>query len=463
MRVEDFEKDDNVTINDFVLGTDAEQTNQTKNFAIRDIIALASEGIDLTADGTGGVILDGNNIEIGGTTAQDTTLAIGAGNTFRIEGRGAKAMQLFSISTSGILLEDGATANKNSINVDVTGIKINSHFIGTPVAGNVLSFIDATGTIGQSTPSSGSGGDIVILNSYASLPSNGDSSKIYLIQDPNEDYEAFYHFDSGIGEYTSISNGKTQNSVEILFEDYFYEIVGTTGQFRVAREGDGTAANFGELEISSGANNGVSLKGGTLFLQGGGSLISEGASITMSQTGAILRDNTNTGGLRYASDYSSNYTDRSLVDRAFVTGLSGVASEGVWTAELLDFGGGATYAFTQSATYYRIGKLVYLELLISSITTTNIPTGILAIQGMPFEVSGDGTVIVTDFRAASPSVDFDIIKGVFVRSGGTTDQFRFQIKPANSGLPQTGRNYAAITFSGSDQRIQLSATYLTND
>ena len=40
--------------------------------------------------------------------------------------------------------------------------------------------------------------------------------------------------------------------------------------------------------------------------------------LRLSNAGGIYTDNTNTGGLKYESDYSANYTDRSLVDKAYV-------------------------------------------------------------------------------------------------------------------------------------------------
>ncbi|TSE11292.1 hypothetical protein [Aquimarina algiphila] len=379
MRVEEFEKDDKVTIDDFVLGTDAEQSNQTKNFPIRDIIALAptAGGTDLTAI-DGGVKIDNQNIELGDINKEiiasinddgannasllynissPTTFGVFSlapdsfdvvnshiidGDSFSISfkpnfielnagsGAGGEKKLEANVKSLGLIAKLGT--DESTIYLTDTTIRVNSPSIGTPVINNVLSFSSLDGTLQQSNP----GTELVFLDSFGNLPATGDPTKIYVIQDPADYSNTFLHWDTIRSDYLSLLNGKTYGNVVMNYEDNAVVVTGGQGSVRILRDGDGTTTDYSRLTMNpfSPTDSSTVLEGGSMTLKGGGKLLSEGISITMRDTGAVILDNTNTGGIRYDADYSLAYTDRSLVDKEFVENLFAASSSAL---VLVDF------------------------------------------------------------------------------------------------------------------------------
>lgn len=125
---------------------------------------------------------------------------------------------------------------------------------------------------------------------------------------------------------------------------------------------------------------------------------------------------------------------------------------GTFTPTLVDLGGGATYsASTANGSYEKIGNLVFIELEMSTISTTGTPSGILQLQSLPFSPVDNcalNVIQVTGFTGATIN---NTLTGY-----STGGNIQFQEQRGGATL------MANITFNGTGAAVlRVSGTYKT--
>lgn len=159
--IEEFPFDDAISGNDFILGSDAENVNQTKNYKISKVVDFLITQLPASSGGTN-TLQNGSNINITGTglvsdpyiisvTGIDGTITnLSAGSNIDITGTGVP-LDPYAISVTGI---DGSITNLSSgTNITITGT-------GTPgdpyvINNSLTSTTDENTLIGRTSSGNG--------------------------------------------------------------------------------------------------------------------------------------------------------------------------------------------------------------------------------------------------------------------------------------------------------------------
>lgn len=121
--------------------------------------------------------------------------------------------------------------------------------------------------------------------------------------------------------------------------------------------------------------------------------------------------------------------------------ISGSATSGTWTPELVDNSGGATYTMSvASGQWVKSGNMVFINAVMSGINTSGTPTGFLLLQGLPQDPFTFGSATVARFTGGD--VDFYSIVG---EVNGVSNNINFRVQ----------------TSLGSELVNQLSAVTIT--
>lgn len=262
------------------------------------------------------------------------------------------------------------------------------------------------------------------------------------------------YFSTGGTPYTSTSQVNAQVPVGIRHKgltvnvnnvEYWYE-TGTTNGSLVTKSP--SIANAGGV---TGATNGLTKTGAKVKL--GGTLT--GATTIGLGTSSLTFTGT-TGTLKYGSDLSSQYTNRSLVDKAYVTGLT--TSSGVQTAN---------NGLTKSGTNVRLGGTLTGSTRIEignenlSINSSGT-TGTLYLQPKTLIVSSNNFNIDIDtsntnsftFNQSNVAGDFF---GIGAGSGSyihPTTASAFEMLSVSAGF--TGNYYPNLAFAGASSKFGIA-------
>lgn len=129
-----------------------------------------------------------------------------------------------------------------------------------------------------------------------------------------------------------------------------------------------------------------------------------------------------------------------------------VENSGIFTPTLIDLGGGATYsAGAATGSYEKVGNLVFVELTMSTISTSGTPSGILQLQSLPFAPVDNCALNVIQATGFTGAIITNALTGY---STGGNIQFQEQ--------RGSGTLMANITFNGTGAAVlRVSGTYKT--
>lgn len=191
----------------------------------------------------------------------------------------------------------------------------------------------------------------------------------------------------------TVSNGLTLSGADIKFGGTLTQntqILGTNYSFAVISSNGSTSLASFQVSNSTGASIRYSSD-------------SNLKSIDINSTAFTIRDDTNNGGVKYAADYSASFTDRSLVDKAYVTSTVAAinTSSGSFTPEVSTWLNSTGITSSWIGGYYiKVGNVVIIS---GRINTTPSSSGALAIEislPVPSDFTYSGNV--TGFAVSDP-------------------------------------------------------------
>lgn len=146
------------------------------------------------------------------------------------------------------------------------------------------------------------------------------------------------------------------------------------------------------------------------------------------------------------------YPDNTLTHKGWVLDKIPEVSSNTFTPTLIDLGGGATYsAGSATGSYEKVGNLVFIELTMSTISTSGTPSGILQLQNLPFSPVDNCALNVIQATGFTGATINNTLTGY---STGGNIQFQEQ--------RGSGTLMANITFNGTGAAVlRVSGTYKT--
>jgi len=323
-RIETYPFDLAPTVNDYVIGTDGDNLNVTRNYKVMTFLDylgtqynlnstdMLFEYDDVISTAVGDGYVSTNNY------ADGTILMSGVTNIYvsKLTGFGQLVEDaLNSIGDNGltILFADMGNRNNYGIFEVVSAADVDANTINlTVTATTTLGTLTAGRSMGIRIGIGGGGGNFVTIDT--------------------------------IQDITGRKTFQSATSSQVNFEN--------TSNGRTTAIGQGSTFN---VQIGAGA-------GFDLRVNGDGA-----ASFYIDTAGVVTLANlAGVGDRMVVADASGNLSTQAI---------SGAPSQGTWTPTLTDLGGGATYSATSDCHYIRIGNLVHIYVNLSSWTTTGTPTG----------------------------------------------------------------------------------------
>jgi hypothetical protein len=256
------------------------------------------------------------------------------------------------ITKSGTILKLGGALSENTT---ITGVTRDVTFNTQTFTSNVNDsiYLESADTAGNYT------NNIVISNNGIEATYYNNLTNTYSTMEVN-DNRAWMFWDNGVNDRAEVRT----NSQGVMLStnyDYWYAILRTTNltttdrtfefpdasgtlalaaDIQVYTEGNGIdiTSNVVSLDVTSyssasaisltstGSNASLVSSTGTTTLNGASVTLQSnvGDIISMGPSGMVVTDASggSNGGLRYAADYSLNYNDRSLVDKAYVDSIA---------------------------------------------------------------------------------------------------------------------------------------------
>ena len=209
----------------------------------------------------------------------------------------------------------------NNIELNYGGNHSSAYGGGITVMSGISNFADSTLTIDGlgkwSANTEFIAGDGLTVESGAMVSGSTDLYDIFAQQADAEIVTASNGLEK-VGSNIVLGGPLTGNTnIYDTTNSYTFDLGGQIGQ-------ELGAINLGakEIDLFSFSGDGSASASLNLNTDGTANLGTVGELEINAVGGAIFRNFDDNGGLRYADDYSANYTDRSLVDKAFVTGLT---------------------------------------------------------------------------------------------------------------------------------------------
>ena len=215
------------------------------------------------------------------------------------------------------------------------------------------------------------------------------------------------------------------------------------GTNNLAHQSSSTLSQTIVSDTSGGTSSRLELYGsGRVNLGTSGSV---GASIVLDSLNTFTDRNTTAKGLEYALDYSANYTDRSLVDKAFV---------------LANAGGDSIYTADGTLTGNRIVDLGGNDLSFKNSSTTN---SLLTLSDNAFgEISNTSSGLYLDWNSTSElylgNSKINNKTGNFTVSNYSGTNTSLDISPNASGLIKIDNSVGSLLKWGSNS-LQMAGSF----
>lgn len=312
---------------------------------------------------------------------------------------GSPKLLILNEITEEVVTYDGTLDLDFILSVGNTSITRSGHTLGWKLeelvsGGDTVVGASSLGTLKSYTLNGLSINTDVLTNSYTSLSSLLDTT-ISSIVDPN-----YLGWNGSAWINKNVDYSEIENTpISILAADR-YQISGdfdTGTLLDIVNNGSSIGARALRLSTPNGANQGQAAlevnygsatlhtyADGLLYINNGGFWVNNAKGIKVTNgSGAydiIVEDNSTTPkGIEYLADYSANYVDRSLVDKAYVDSFGEVGS---WTPTI------TTVTITPNSSicrYIKIGKNVHLSFSFTVPSTSDSNT--FEIGGLPFTPS----------------------------------------------------------------------------
>ena len=231
----------------------------------------------------------------------------------------------------------------------------------------------------------------------------------------------------------------------------FVMILGNVLDLGVPSDNTVTTAKLADSSVSLAKLTATGTKDATTFLRGDNTFAAAGLDGWSSSSGNLLPADASKG--IYLG-----------VNSATAANLLDDYEEGTFTPSVTDAssGGNGASGYSHRSGYYRkIGKMVFVDVVIVNINTSGMTSGnTLHIQGIPFAVANDnafhqsfGTVIGDDFDSTFANGHI-----VVVANAGDGTSFRFQAHNDDGGSG-VNLNVSALISTASD--VKFSLAYMT--
>ena len=479
-RIETYPLDYNISVNDYVIGTDGDSLNATKNYKVMTFLDYLGTMYNLNSTD---LLFNYNNVAAGSVAdgqvstnnfADVTILMSGVTNIYvsKLTAFGQLVDDIIdTIGTEGLSIMFTDMGNRNNLgiftvvstaDVDVNTINMTvtaSTAVGSISAGKVMGIRIGVG--------GGGAGDNLgdhIATQSLDMAQN-DIINIAAIDGERINLEtAFGFWGMGItvagklgfglpvgalpagfaSLYTMDGSGSPVNSTDII----------TLGDLSNYVTVDTTQSITGNKTFTS-----PTTVESLVFTQNGDSFLVPFGVQHNNTLGFTFQDNTLGGGQCFSflgQGLTANRVQTIQDKDGTIAHLddipvSGEYEESTWVITATDSGGGATYSGTFHANFVRVGKLVTYVINLSSLNTTGVPSGVFTLS-LPYSVAGNASAAASVARVFASNKNFYSIMGI---ANASTSTLTFDIQ---AGLDSYTEPFDAVTWTGG--RIYVSGSYI---